>query len=77
MVVPFMALGYIIVACVIIAINIEKLPAVILLIWKSAFGLEAGFGAILGRAIMWALNAAYIPTRRRRAPGHMHPRQQP
>lgn len=55
MVVPFMALGYIIVACVIIAINIEKLPSVILLIWKSAFGLEAGFGAILGQAIMWGV----------------------
>ena len=55
MVVPFMALGYIIVPCVIIAINIEKLPAVILLIWKSAFGLEAGFGAILGQAIMWGV----------------------
>lgn len=55
MAVPFMALGYIIVACVIIAINIEKLPAVILLIWKSAFGLEAGFGAILGQAIMWGV----------------------
>ncbi|MEX7694786.1 alanine/glycine:cation symporter family protein [Enterobacter hormaechei] len=55
MVVPFMALGYIIVACVISAINIEKLPAVILLIWKSAFGLEAGFGAILGQAIMWGV----------------------
>lgn len=55
MVVPFMALGYIIVACAIIAINIEKLPAVILLIWKSAFGLEAGFGAILGQAIMWGV----------------------
>ncbi|MGG7522517.1 alanine/glycine:cation symporter family protein [bacterium BS0013] len=55
MVVPFMALGYIIVACVIIAINITQLPAVILLIWKSAFGLEAGFGAILGQAIMWGV----------------------
>jgi AGCS family alanine or glycine:cation symporter len=55
MVVPFMALGYIIVACVIIAINIEKLPSVIILIWKSAFGLEAGFGAILGQAIMWGV----------------------
>ncbi|MEG6214227.1 alanine/glycine:cation symporter family protein [Enterobacter quasihormaechei] len=55
MVVPFMALGYIIVACVIIAINIDQLPAVILLIWKSAFGLEAGFGAILGQAIMWGV----------------------
>ncbi|MGL5483508.1 MAG: alanine/glycine:cation symporter family protein, partial [Aeromonas veronii] len=47
-VVPFMALGYIIVACVIIALNIGQLPGVILLIWKSAFGLDAGFGAILG-----------------------------
>lgn len=55
MVVPFMALGYIIVACVIIAINIEQLPSVILLIWKSAFGLEAGFGAVLGQAIMWGV----------------------
>lgn len=55
MVVPFMALGYIIVACVIIAININQLPSVILLIWKSAFGLEAGFGAILGQAIMWGV----------------------
>ncbi len=55
MVVPFMALGYIIVACVIIAINITELPGVILLIWKSAFGLEAGFGAILGQAIMWGV----------------------
>lgn len=55
MVVPFMALGYIIVACVIIAINIDKLPSVILMIWKSAFGLQAGFGAILGQAIMWGV----------------------
>ncbi|MGL4351584.1 MAG: alanine/glycine:cation symporter family protein, partial [Plesiomonas shigelloides] len=54
-VVPFMALGYIIVACVIIALNIGQLPGVILLIWKSAFGLDAGFGAILGLAIMWGV----------------------
>ncbi|HDO1326832.1 TPA: alanine:cation symporter family protein [Aeromonas veronii] len=54
-VVPFMALGYIIVACVIIALNIGQLPGVIMLIWKSAFGLDAGFGAILGLAIMWGV----------------------
>ncbi|HEI8866632.1 sodium:alanine symporter family protein [Serratia sp. AKBS12] len=54
-VVPFMALGYIIVACVIVALNIEQLPGVILLVWKSAFGLDAGFGAILGLAIMWGV----------------------
>ena len=41
-VVPFMALGYILVALVIILLNIGKLPEVVMLIVKSAFGLEAG-----------------------------------
>ncbi|WP_439887182.1 alanine/glycine:cation symporter family protein [Pseudomonas sp. MBLB4123] len=54
-VVPFMALGYILVAMVIILLNISQLPDVIALILKSAFGLEAGFGAILGMAIMWGV----------------------
>jgi AGCS family alanine or glycine:cation symporter len=54
-VVPFMAIAYIIVACVIIALNIGELPGVILLIWKSAFGLQAGLGGILGMAIMWGV----------------------
>lgn len=54
-VVPFMALGYILVACVIVMLNIEQLPGVITLIFKSAFGLDAGFGAILGLAIMWGV----------------------
>ncbi|CAI3794667.1 alanine/glycine:cation symporter family protein [Rheinheimera sp. MM224] len=54
-VVPFMALGYIIVACIIIFLNIEQLPSVIKLIFTSAFGLDAGFGAILGMAIMWGV----------------------
>ncbi|MDB5746004.1 MAG: sodium:alanine symporter [Massilia sp.] len=54
-VVPFMALGYILVAVVIIALNIERLPGVMQLIFSSAFGLDAGFGAILGLAIMWGV----------------------
>ncbi|POZ60271.1 alanine/glycine:cation symporter family protein [Chromobacterium alticapitis] len=54
-VVPFMALGYIIVACVVIALNIEKLPGVIALIFSSAFGMDAGMGAILGLAIQWGV----------------------
>jgi AGCS family alanine or glycine:cation symporter len=54
-VVPFMALGYIMVACVIVLLNIDKLPEVISLIVRSAFGLDAGFGAILGWAIMWGV----------------------
>lgn len=54
-VVPFMALGYILVALVIILLNIGQLPSVIALIFKSAFGMEAGFGAILGMAIQWGV----------------------
>ncbi|SUX53586.1 alanine/glycine:cation symporter family protein [Chromobacterium vaccinii] len=54
-VVPFMALGYIIVACVVIALNIEQLPGVVALIFKSAFGMEAGMGAVLGFAIQWGV----------------------
>ena len=40
-VVPFMAIGYILVACVIVAMNIEKLPEAFMLIIRSAFALEA------------------------------------
>jgi AGCS family alanine or glycine:cation symporter len=68
MVVPFMALGYIIVACVII-VNITELPGVILLIWKSAFGFEAVWRFWV-RPSCGALSAASIPTRPRRDRPH-------
>lgn len=55
LVVPFMALGYIVVACIIVVMHIEQLPAVISLIFTSAFGGEAAFGAILGMAIQWGV----------------------
>ena len=55
LVVPFMALGYIVVACVIVFLHIEQLPSVISLIVSSAFGMDAGFGAIIGMAIMWGV----------------------
>jgi len=54
-IVPFMALGYIIVACVIIFLNLGQLPGVLKLIFSSAFGLDAGFGAIIGMAIQWGV----------------------
>ena len=53
-VVPFMAVGYILVACVIVAMNIEKLPEAFMLI-ISAFALEAAFGGIIGLAISWGV----------------------
>lgn len=47
-VVPFMALGYIVTACVIVGLNISKLPAVISLIFSDAFTPMAGVGAAIG-----------------------------
>lgn len=47
-VVPFMALGYIITACVIVALNFSKLPGVIALIFTDAFTPMAGAGAAIG-----------------------------
>jgi alanine or glycine:cation symporter, AGCS family len=54
-VVPFMALGYLLVALVIMAINVGQVPAMVALIFKSAFGLHAAFGAVLGLAVEWGV----------------------
>lgn len=54
-VVPFMALGYILVALFIVFTNIDQLPGVLSLIFSSAFGADAAFGGILGSAIMWGV----------------------
>ena len=50
-VVPFMAIAYILIALLIMVLNFDQVPEVIALIFKSAFGLQAGFGAMLGMAI--------------------------
>lgn len=55
LIVPFMAIGYIIVALAIIVLNISQLPGVIALIFSSAFGQDAAFGGILGSAIAWGV----------------------
>jgi AGCS family alanine or glycine:cation symporter len=54
-VVPFMALGYILVAAIVVALHIDRLPEVIALIFRSAFGLDSAFGAIIGMAIQWGV----------------------
>ena len=54
-VVPFMAGAYILVAITIIAMNIEQLPAMVSLIFKSAFDLEPLFGGVFGLAIAWGV----------------------
>ena len=50
-VVPFMALGYIILAVVVMIINFSKLPEVFGSIFTSAFGLNATFAGLLGSTI--------------------------
>lgn len=55
LIVPFMAIGYILVAVYIIFANITEVPAMFKLIIDSAFGIDAGFGAIVGSAIAWGV----------------------
>ena len=54
-VVPFMALAYILMAVVIMAIHADQVGAIFGLIFKSAFGMNAAFGAVLGLAVEWGV----------------------
>ncbi|APH06369.1 alanine/glycine:cation symporter family protein [Bacillus weihaiensis] len=54
-VVPFMAIGYILVSLIIVLANIGELPAVLGLIFRSAFALDSAFGGIVGAAIAWGV----------------------
>ena len=54
-VVPFMALIYIVISVVVMCMNFSQIPEVFGLIFKSAFNLEAGFSGMLGVAIMWGV----------------------
>lgn len=51
-VVPVMAILYIIIALIVVVLNISEIPSVFLLILKSAFGLEEAFAGMIGAAIM-------------------------
>ncbi|MEW5594946.1 alanine/glycine:cation symporter family protein [Peribacillus frigoritolerans] len=55
LIVPFMALGYILLSVVIVLMNITELPGVISLIFRSAFGMDSAFGGIIGMAIAWGV----------------------
>ncbi len=47
-VVPFMALGYIIMALIIVFANIDQVPGLFAMIFNDAFTAQAGFGAAIG-----------------------------
>lgn len=54
-IVPFMALGYILLAIVIMAMNITAVPEVFSLIFRSAFAMDSVFGGLIGTAILWGV----------------------
>ncbi|MGV9799780.1 alanine/glycine:cation symporter family protein [Mycobacterium sp. NPDC003449] len=54
-VVPFMAVVYILLALVIVVVNADVIPEVLRMVFASAFGLDSAFGAIIGSAVMWGV----------------------
>jgi len=52
LVVPFMALGYLIISLVVIAMNITALPGIFSLIFKSAFGINQVAGGAIGITVL-------------------------
>ena len=55
MVVPFMAVIYIVIAIAILFANASQIPEVFGLIFRAAFDKEAAFSGLLGTAIMWGV----------------------
>jgi len=54
-VVPFMAVGYIFLALIVVFINAAQLPEILSLVFRSAFGMDSALGAIIGLAVMWGV----------------------
>lgn len=57
-VVPIMAVGYIIMLVIVLAANLPNLPEMFGLIFRSAFGMDAVFGGMTGHAIAWGVRRA-------------------
>ncbi len=54
-IVPFMAIGYILVCLIILSLNVTKIPEVLSLIFTSALSLNSTFGGLMGSAIAWGV----------------------
>nr|WP_218881117.1 alanine/glycine:cation symporter family protein [Kineosphaera limosa] len=55
LVVPFMAILYIAMTVIVLVLNASMIPEVLALILRSAFGMDAAFGAIIGLAVQWGV----------------------
>ncbi len=54
-IVPVMAIGYIVLALVIVIMNIHRFPAVMAMIVENAFGFNETLGGTMGMAISWGM----------------------
>jgi len=53
--VPFMAIGYVLMAIIIIVLDFKRVPSMLALVVSSAVGKNAVFGGIVGSAISWGV----------------------
>lgn len=54
-VVPFMAIAYVVVAIIVLISCHQNIPGMFSLIFRSAFNQEAAFGGIFGGTVMWGI----------------------
>lgn len=55
LIVPFMAIGYVLLSIVILFVNASRIPYVFGLILSSAFNMNAVYGAVFGQAVSWGV----------------------
>ena len=61
LIVPVMAVGYILLALYIVAVNFTQIPQVLELIVSSAFGWNQAFGGMIGAALMNGIKRGLFP----------------
>ncbi|WP_282295481.1 alanine/glycine:cation symporter family protein [Stenotrophomonas sp. PS02289] len=59
-VVPVMAVGYLVVAGIVMVLNVDAVPEMFMMIVRSAFGTDAAFGAMIGTAIQWGVRRGVL-----------------
>lgn len=57
-IVPFMAVSYVLMMVIVLAVNLTALPEMFALIIRSAFGMDAVFGGMVGTAVSWGVRRA-------------------
>lgn len=57
-IVPVMAICYLVMMVIVLAVNLPQIPAMLALIVKSAFGMDALFGGLVGTAVSWGVRRA-------------------